>query len=81
MIDKNDALYLILNELNKAESKYPLWPEDVIHAVAIMIEEAGESMKAALEYVYESGSRDDLIKELAQTGAMVLRVLMHSCEM
>jgi hypothetical protein len=66
---------LIKTELARAKAKWPGWPTDTIHCVAIMIEEAGESMQAALNYVYENGSLDDLKKEVAQTGAMCYRIL------
>ncbi|RDE12140.1 MAG: hypothetical protein C4K49_10685 [Candidatus Thorarchaeota archaeon] len=67
----------IFDELAAAEKKHPEWPEDKIHAVAIMVEEAGESMQAVLDYTYANGDIEHLKKELAQTGAMCLRVLMH----
>ena len=72
-----EAIDLVCSELKKAEKKFPGWPEDKIHAVAIMIEEAGESMQAAIDCVYSGGEVDHLRKELAQTGAMCLRCLIH----
>jgi hypothetical protein len=65
----------IAAELAAAKAKWPGWPDDTIHCVAIMIEEAGESMQAALDYVYDNGSLDQLKKEVAQTGAMCIRIL------
>lgn len=71
------AIDTVIDELHKAELKFPGWPEDKIHAVAIMIEEAGESMQAAIDCVYSDGDIEKLRVELAQTGAMVIRALMH----
>ena len=71
------AIDAVIDELRKAEAKHPGWPEDKIHAVAIMIEEAGESMQAAIDCVYSEGDIEKLRVELAQTGAMAIRALMH----
>lgn len=76
-IKAEDAIDLIFDELAAAEKKHPGWPEDKIHAVAIMIEEAGESMQAAIDCNYANGDLEHLKKELAQTGAMCIRALMH----
>lgn len=71
------AVEMVFEELRKAEAKHPGWPEDKIHAVAILIEEAGEAMQAAIDCVYAGGSVEHLRLELAQTGAMALRALIH----
>jgi len=67
----------ILDELARAESKYPEWPSDSIHQISIMQEESGESIRAALNHVYHGAPLDDLKKELIQTGAMVIRCLKN----
>lgn len=72
-----NAIEYIFDELRKAEAKHPGWPEDKIHAVAILIEEAGEAMQAAIDCTYANGNVELLKKELAQTGAMAIRALMH----
>lgn len=59
----------------RAEKQHPYWPEDIIHAVSIMNEEAGESIRAALNYMYHDGTMQELKEELIQTGAMVVRCL------
>jgi len=71
----DDNTIKLLEELRKAKEKHPEFPTDPIHQVAVMLEEAGEAMRAVLQYVYEDGSLDDVKEELAQTGAMCIRVL------
>ena len=78
MKNKFDTIIdLIHDEYCSACKKHPHWPEDIIHAVSIMNEESGESIRAALNYVYEEGNLDDLKKELIQTGAMAVRCLIN----
>lgn len=73
------ANQLIYEELIKAEKKFPGWPRDVIHGVAIIAEELGESTQAALKLHFGDVGLDEgkehLIIEVAQTGAMALRML------
>jgi hypothetical protein len=71
------AIDEIKHELEKATTQHPYWPDDIIHQVSIMNEEAGESIRAALNCVYHGDSFDDILKELVQTGAMVLRCLIN----
>lgn len=67
----------IFAELNKAEKKFPGWPMDPVHGAAILGEEAGEALQAALDYYYGRAiSLDKLKKEVAQTGAMAIRMLL-----
>ena len=65
----------LTNELISAKAKYPAWPEDIIHQVAIMAEESGEAVRAALNHVYHDEDLDALRHELVQTGAMCLRCI------
>ena len=66
----------VLYELDRAKKKWPQYPSDIIHAVAIMNEEAGEAIQAALDYTYdESNAKCRVRDELIQTAAMCFRAL------
>lgn len=65
----------VLNELKKAKEKYPEWPDDKIHQVAIMAEESGEAVRAALNHVYHNEHISEYRTELLQTAAMCIRCL------
>ena len=71
---------IILAELLRAEAKYPAWPTDLIHQVAIMQEESGEAIRAALNHVYHGEPLADVRGELVQTAAMCLRCLKNMGE-
>ena len=71
------AVELIFAELRKAEAKFPGWPDDPIHGAGILCEESGEAMQAALDYYYgRTTDTDRLKKEVAQAGAMAIRLLV-----
>jgi len=71
------AFELISSALLNAEVKFPGWPDDVVHASAILIEEAGELTQAALDFFYgRYRAYDRMMKEAAQVGAMALRFLI-----
>ena len=79
-------------ELEMAESKHPEWPTnqesvrepmpkvDFLHAAAIVAEESGELIRAAIQFVGEGGRYYDMHKEAIQTGAMALRFLNNAHE-
>lgn len=71
-----EILHSIVNELERAQKLHPVWPEDLIHQVAIQVEESGEALQAALNHVYHDASIELVRKELVQAGAMVLRCLI-----
>lgn len=75
-----EIIIMITEELQSACKKFPEWPEDPIHAVAIVNEEAGEAVKATLQWVYEpsKGTKwEDIEGELIQTAAMAIRMIKN----
>lgn len=72
---KNEILKDILNEVCFARNKHPNWPADIIHAAGIVVEEAGELMRAALQIVYEGGDPKEAKKEAVQTACTCIRFL------
>jgi len=74
----HDYRVMIENELKAAREKHPAWPSDIVHAIAIVNEESGEAMRAALNHVYHGDPSDEIIIELIQTAAMCIRVLEDS---
>jgi len=71
-----DLLEAIFKELRYAEKKFPGWPTDVVHAAAIVAEEAGELVQAALDWNYHREEwTTKMEKEAAQTAAMAMRFL------
>lgn len=65
-------------EMSKAVTKFPKWPTDPLHAIAILGEEYGELNKAVLQNTYEphKTSVDEIRMEAIQTAAMAIRFLM-----
>lgn len=67
----------ILKELEKAETKFPNWPSDPIHAGAIVNEESGELTRACLQVIYEHGDVSKMHKEAVHTATMAIRFLKN----
>ena len=67
----------VTQELERAVAKFPTWPTDALHAVAILGEEYGELQKAALQHMYEphKSTLADIRAEAVQTAAMALRFI------
>ena len=67
----------ILRELHAAKHKFPAWPTDPLHALAILGEEFGELNKAVLQMTYEphKTSLVEVKNEAIQTAAMAIRFL------
>lgn len=76
-LDEMEAMCSVLKQYRKAVLKHPAWPCDWVHASAIVAEESGELTKAALQHEYEAGSKHEVYKEAAQTGAMGFRFLVE----
>lgn len=64
------------DELKRAMSKFPGWPTDELHALAIVQEELGEVQKDVLQQVYEPERGHDVEKEMIQALAMGMRFLI-----
>jgi len=73
----NCVISEITAEMKRAEKLHPHWPDDIIHQVAIMVEESGEAMRAALNHVYEKNDIYSVREEIIQTAAMCLRCLIN----
>lgn len=65
-------------ELARATVKFPTWPTDPLHALAVLGEEFGELNKAMLQLTYEphKTSAAEVRSEAIQTAAMALRLAM-----
>jgi hypothetical protein len=72
-----DDWQLVMDEVGRATRKFPTWPTDPLHAVAVLGEEFGELTKAVLQTVYEPHKvqEGELRTEAVQTAAMALRFL------
>jgi NTP pyrophosphatase (non-canonical NTP hydrolase) len=73
-----NVLEEVLAEVKRATKKFPTWPTDPLHALAVLGEEYGELTKAALQLAYEphKSSRKMVREEAIQTAAMALRFAM-----
>lgn len=70
---------LVQAELARAVAKFPTWPTDPLHALAVLGEEFGELTKAMLQHTYEPHkgvTAQDIRDEAIQTAAMALRLAM-----
>ena len=65
----------VWSELERAIAKFPTWPTDPLHALAVLGEEFGELTKDVLQMTYEPGktNAENVRKEAIQTAAMALR--------
>ena len=70
----------VIAELERATKKFPTWPTDPLHALAVLGEEYGELNKAMLQLSYEPHKEGASVKhvreEAIQTAAMALRLVM-----
>lgn len=69
----------IAAEVARATEKFPTWPTDPLHALAVLGEEFGELTKAMLQHTYEPHkgvTAGDIREEAIQTAAMAMRLAM-----
>lgn len=73
-----NAINLVMEELTRATKKFPTWPTDPLHALAVLGEEFGELTKAMLQLTYEphKTNEGEVRIEAIQTAAMALRLVM-----
>jgi len=65
-------------EIERAINKFPTWPTDPLHALAVLGEEYVELTKAMLQLTYEphKTNAEDVRREAIQTAAMSIRLAM-----
>lgn len=65
----------IFDELDKSVAKFPTWPTDPLHALAILGEEFGELTKDVLQLTYEPNKTvmHNMRLEALQTAAMAIQ--------
>ncbi|MEP1890686.1 MAG: hypothetical protein ABJH57_11240 [Cyclobacteriaceae bacterium] len=72
----------MIQELNAANEKHPLtvleMGGDHVSSAAVVVEEAGELIKSALQFTFEGGRCYDMHKEAVQTGAMAIKFLLNA---
>lgn len=68
----------VLREVSAATKKFPTWPTDPMHALAVLGEEFGELTKEVVQLTYEphKASLAKMREEAIQTAAMALRFVM-----
>lgn len=73
-----NAAALAVGEVVRATTKFPTWPTDPLHALAVLQEEVGELTKEVVQLTYEphKSSLAAVRVEAIQTAAMALRFLM-----
>jgi hypothetical protein len=71
------ALALVMAECDRAEKIHPVWPRDHIHQAAIIAEEAGECLQAALNHREGKVSKQPMITEAVHTAATAIRFLKN----
>jgi hypothetical protein len=70
------AMMQIAAEVERARAKHPSWPaNDTLFAAAIVAEESGELMRAAVQHKGEGGSLEACDEEAIQTAAVAIRFL------
>lgn len=73
----HEAVAGVLLELRRALAKFPTWPTDPLHAIAVVNEEVGDLNKELLQLTYEPHKvkPEGVHTEAVQSAAMTLRFL------
>ena len=81
-IEENGLIEEIMTELKRAKKKHPSWPDHIVARAAVVGEEAGELVRAALNHKYEAPTPDqraqwkeEMRKEAIHTAATCIRFL------
>lgn len=79
-----EVMSLVSREIKRAEAKHPNWPIDQVYAAAIVSEESGELMRAAVQYELETEeygglekAREHIIEEAVHTATTAIRLLKN----
>ncbi len=75
----DEAASMAIAEVRRAMRKFPTWPTDPFHALAVIGEEFGEVQAGTLQHIYEPEkgvTREHLRAESVQLAAMALRNLL-----
>lgn len=64
-------------EMNVGADKHPVWPTDPIHRASIVLEEAGEVIRAANHIREGIGTAKELRQELLETAGTIYRMLLY----
>ncbi|MFZ1871929.1 MAG: hypothetical protein WAU54_03925 [Chania sp.] len=73
-----NAVTDMIVEYHSAVGQHTNWPTDAVHAAAILGEESGETLQAALNFHYGNGDADSMVEEAIQTGAMAIRFIINA---
>lgn len=79
----NSTFHFIAEEVARANAAHPTYPTDPLRRVALVCEESGEALKAALDLTRPSTplaaiayKRDEMRTELLHTAALAVRALI-----
>jgi len=72
-----ETINLIIDQLEKAESKHPNWSSDLFVQIAVLGEEFGEFSQAVLQHSHENGKYECIEKELLHVIAVSIRILKN----
>ena len=68
---------LVMAEIERAEKLHLVWPRDLVKASALIVEEAGEEIRAANDYAEKRGSKRRIVIEAVHTAATAIRFLKN----
>ena len=72
---RESVFELIGKSIDYAETKWPGWPRDPVHAAAVVVDEAGELLHAAMATTYRGGNRAEMLAEALHVAATATRFI------